>query len=130
MNYPLSNSKENIKSKSGKALNDINIEEVMSGNVTGEDIKISKETLKLQGKIAKENGREALGDNLDRASELVDIPDDELLNIYNMLRPYRSTEKELLDKAKEIKEKYGAINCSMLIEDSVKVYKTRGILRE
>ncbi|MEG2290993.1 MAG: diol dehydratase small subunit [Clostridium sp.] len=130
MNYPLSKSSLDIKSKSGKGLDDITIDEVIKGNITGEDIKISKETLKLQGDIAKSEGRKELGENFTRASELVDIPDEELLNIYNMLRPNRSSEEELLKKAEEIKVKYGAVNCSNLILDSVKVYKKRGILKK
>lgn len=130
MIYPLSKSGLDIKSKSGKGLDDITIDEVIKGNITGEDIKISKETLKLQGDIAKSEGRIELGENFIRASELVDIPDEELLNIYNMLRPNRSSEEELLKKAEEIKVKYGALNCSNLILDSLKVYKKRGILRK
>lgn len=130
MIYPLSQSDLEIKSKSGKRLEDITIDEVINGNVTGEDIKISKETLLLQGKIAEQSGREQLGENLKRASELVSIPDDELLKIYNMLRPYRSTELELLKKANELKEKYNAMKCSELIMDALKVYKRRGILKK
>ncbi len=130
MIYPLSQSDLEIKSKSGKRLEEITIDEVINGNVTGEDIKISKETLLLQGKIAEQSGREQLGENLKRASELVSIPDDELLKIYNMLRPYRSTELELLKKANELKEKYNAMKCSELIMDALKVYKRRGILKK
>lgn len=129
MIYPLSQSDLEIKSKSGKNLEDITIDEVINGNVTGEDIKISKDTLLLQSKIAKDSGREQLGENLKRASELVDVPDEELLKIYNMLRPYRSTELELLNKVKELKEKYNAVKCSELIMDALEVYKKRGILK-
>ena len=90
---------------------------------------ISKETLKLQGKIARQEGRTQLGENFERASELVDIPDEELLIIYNMLRPNRSTREELLNKAREIREKYNAVACSNLIIDAVNVYSKRGILK-
>lgn len=129
MKYPLSKSGIDIKSKSGKSIDQITIDEVINENITGEDIKISKETLKLQGEIAKQEGRQQLGENFNRASELVDIPDDELLIIYNMLRPNRSTREELLNKAKEIREKYNAVYCSNLIVDAVNVYSKRGILK-
>lgn len=129
MKYPLSKSGIDIKSKSGKSIDQITIDEVINENITGEDIKISKETLKLQGEIAKQEGRQQLGENFNRASELVDIPDDELLIIYNMLRPNRSTREELLNKAKEIREKYNAVYCSNLIIDAVNVYSERGILK-
>lgn len=129
MKYPLSKSDMDIRSKSGKTIEEITIEEVINGRVTGEDIKISKETLKLQGEIAREEGRVQLGENFERASELVDIPDEELLIIYNMLRPNRSTKAELISKAEEIRVKYNAINCSNLILDVVNVYSKRGILK-
>ena len=129
MKYPLSKSNVDIRSKSGKSIDQITIDEVINGRVTGEDIKISKETLKLQGKIARQEGRTQLGENFERASELVDIPDEELLIIYNMLRPNRSTREELLNKAWEIREKYNAIACSNLIIDAVNVYSKRGILK-
>lgn len=129
MKYPLSKNNVNIKSKSGKSLKEITVEEVINGKITGEDIKISKETLKLQGEIAKSEGRVQLGENFERASELVDIPDEELLIIYNMLRPNRSTKEELLNKAEEIRAKYNAIACSNLIVDAVNVYTRRGILK-
>lgn len=129
MKYPLSKSNVGIRSKSGKSIDQITIDEVINGRVTGEDIKISKETLKLQGKIARQEGRTQLGENFERASELVDIPDEELLIIYNMLRPNRSTREELLNKAREIREKYNAVACSNLIIDAVNVYSKRGILK-
>lgn len=130
MNYPLKDSGIDIKSKSGKSLKDITIDQVINGKVTGEDIKISKETLKLQGEIARKEGRTQLSENFERASELVDIPDEELLIIYNMLRPYRSTKEELELKAKELIEKYNSISCSKLILDAVNVYNQRGILKK
>lgn len=129
MKYPLSKSDIDIKSKSGKSIDQITIDEVINGRVTGEDIKISKETLRLQGEIARQEGRTQLGENFERASELVDIPDEELLIIYNMLRPNRSTKEKLLNKAKEIRDKYNAIACSNLIMDAVNVYSKRGILK-
>ena len=129
MKYPLSTSDIDLKSKSGKSIDQITSYEVINGRVTGEDIKISKETLRLQGEIARQEGRTQLGENFERASELVDIPDEELLIIYNMLRPNRSTKEELLNKAKEIRDKYNAIACSNLIMDAVNVYSKRGILK-
>lgn len=129
MTYPLSKSNKEIRSKSNKLLDEITIDEVIKGNITGEDIKISKETLRLQGDISVKEGRRQLGQNFYRASELVEVPDDEILKIYNMLRPYRSTEGELLEKAREIELKYNAKMCSDIILDALKVYKERGILK-
>ena len=43
MKYPLGEyEREKITSKTGKKLDDINLEEIKKGNITGEDIKISR----------------------------------------------------------------------------------------
>jgi len=129
--YPLSQSMppQQIKSKTGKSLEDINISNILDGKITADDIKISKETLIMQGEIAKEAGRPQLNDNFVRASELIDVPDKELLEIYEKLRPNRSTKSELLEIVKRLEEKYGASHCSKLVLDAIKVYEKRGILK-
>ena len=51
MQYPLGEyEKERITSKTGKKLTDITLDEVMKDHVSSDDIKISKEMLKAQGK--------------------------------------------------------------------------------
>ena len=52
---------------------------------------ISSETLLHQAEVAEQAGRRQLGENLRRAAELVPVPDDFLLQVYNALRPHRST---------------------------------------
>lgn len=124
--YPLS---QNTKSKTGKTLNEISIENILSGNISSEDIKISKETLLIQGNIAEQEGRKELKNNFVRASELVDIPDNELLRIYDKLRPNRATKEELMNIAKELISKYNAKLCANLIYETIEVYDKRGLLK-
>jgi propanediol dehydratase small subunit len=127
--YPLSKKASDvIKSKTGKLLDDINIESVMKELINSEDIKISKEVLALQGKIAENNGRPQMKDNFLRASELIDVPDELILKIYNMLRPNRSTKKELVAMALKLKNEYNAESCSHFILEAVRIYEKRGIL--
>lgn len=118
-----------VKSKTGKSLEDITIENILSGKVTPEDIKISKESLERQGKIAEKEGRPQIKENFERAGELVDVPDKLLLQIYDKLRPNRSTKKELLDIAEMLITKYGARNCANLVLEAAEVYEKRGILK-
>lgn len=129
--YPLSENMppEQIKSKTGKSLKDINIDNILHGKITADDIKISKETLIMQGHIAREAGRPQINDNFIRASELIEIPDKELLEIYEKLRPNRSTKSELLEIARKLEKKYGAIHCSKLVLDAMEVYEKRGLLK-
>ena len=129
--YPLSKnmSEEDIKSKTGKSIKDINIENILSGKVSSEDIKISKDTLKMQGDFANEQGKPQMKQNFTRASELVDVPDSELLRIYDKLRPNRSTKAELSSIAKDLLEKYNATECAKLIYEAIEVYEKRGLFR-
>ena len=129
MQYPLGeHEKEKITSRTGKKLTDITLDEVLKGHVAPDDIKISKEMLKAQGRVAKENGNAPMEKNFERAAELVDVPDDVILKMYDKLRPNRSTKLELVMMAKELLEKYNAKNCARLVMEAAEVYEKRGIL--
>lgn len=128
-NYPLGkNEADTITSKTGKKLSQITLEEVKRGNVTADDIKISSEMLKRQGQVAKEADNPQMQANFDRAAELVNVPDDVILNMYNMLRPNRSTKKQLILLAQELLEKYQAPHCAKLVLEAAEIYEKRGIL--
>ena len=128
MQYPLSTHMD-VLSKTGKKQSEITLEAVRKGKITPEDIKISKETLRLQSKAARESGRLHLAHNFERAAELVDIPDELLLEMYGKLRPYRSTKAELMSMAESLLSRYNAPICAKLVSDAAEVYEKRGILR-
>lgn len=129
MRYPLGEyAKDQITSKTGKRLDDINLDEVMKNHVGPDDIKISKDTLLAQGIVAKQNGNDPMEKNFERAAELVDVPDEVILKMYDKLRPNRSTKLELVNMAKELLEKYNAKNCAKLVLEAAEVYEKRGIL--
>ncbi|MBU3875808.1 diol dehydratase small subunit [Faecalicatena sp. AGMB00832] len=129
MQYPLGeHEKEKIASKTGKKLTDITLDEVMKNHVSADDIKISKDMLKAQGQVAKEAGNDPMEKNFERAAELVDVPDDVILKMYDKLRPNRSTKLELVLMAQELLEKYNAKNCARLVMEAAEVYEKRGIL--
>ena len=129
MRYPLGElEKEQISKKTGKKLTEITLDEVMKGHISSDDIKISKEMLKAQGQVAKETGNDPMEKNFERAAELVDVPDDVILKMYDKLRPNRSTKLELVQMAQELIEKYNAKNCARLVMEAAEVYEKRGIL--
>ena len=129
MRYPLGElEKEQIRSKTGKKLTEITLDEVMKGHISSDDIKISKEMFKAQGQVAKETGNDPMEKNFERAAELVDVPDDVILKMYDKLRPNRSTKLELVQMAQELIEKYNAKNCARLVMEAAEVYEKRGIL--
>lgn len=123
------NIENNIKSKTGKKLSDITMENVLNGYISLEDVKISRDTLLTQGRIAEEHGRPQIKKNFERAAELTEVPDGVILKIYEALRPNRSTKGELIAIADLLKSKYKAPECAQLVLDTVKVYEKRGILK-
>lgn len=128
--YPLGQKRSDlIKTKSGKGLNDINIENVLNGSITSDDIKITPEVLLYQAQIAESIGRHAFARNLRRAAELTVVPDARVLEIYNALRPYRSTKQELLDIANELETKYNAKISASLVREACEIYEKRNRLK-
>lgn len=129
--YPLSTKRpELLKTPTGKKLNDITLQGVLNGTVTPQDVRIAPETLELQAQIAESVGRVAFARNLRRAAELIAIPDDRILEIYNALRPYRSTKAELMAIADELDHKYNAKINAGFVREAAEVYETRGRLRQ
>ena len=130
-NYPLSeNMADKIKTPTGKPFNSLSYEKVISGDITADDMRISPETLEMQAQVAESGNREAFAGNLRRAAELISVPDDRLLEIYNALRPYRSGKQELLDIASELEQKYGARTAAALVREAADVYEQRGRLKK
>ena len=128
-NYPLGqNEADTITSRTGKKLSQITLDEVKKGNVTAYDIKISSEMLNRQGQVARDVDNPQMAANFQRAAELVNVPDDVILNMYNKLRPNRSTKRELLLLAQELLEKYQAPHCAKLVLEAAEIYEKRGIL--
>ncbi|MPN12517.1 Propanediol dehydratase small subunit [bioreactor metagenome] len=121
--------KDLIKTKTGKSLEGITIEEVLNGSVTPEDIKITPEVLLYQAEIAESVGRSQFATNLRRAAELTSVPDARVLEIYNALRPYRSTKQELLDIVDELENKYNAKMNARLVREAAEIYEKRGRLK-
>ena len=120
--YPLGEKHRSfIKSQSGISLKDIHMDSVMNGSVTSEDIKISKEVLILQAEVARADGKDQLAKNFIRSAELIDIPDDRILEMYNMLRPYRSTEEDMDGLANELATVYKANMCASLVRETKEV---------
>ena len=130
MRYPLGEYEaEQITSRTGKKLSDITLDAVKRGEIRADDIKISKDVLKKQGEVSLASGNEPMAINFERAAELVDVPDEVILSMYNKLRPHRSTKLELVMMADELLSNYNAKNCAKLVMEAAEIYEKRGILR-
>ena len=128
--YPLGKKHANtLKTPTGKSMNDITLDAVVSGEVGSEDVRITPETLEAQAQIAESVGRGVFAGNLRRAAELIAIPDARILEMYNALRPYQSTKAELMAMADELKTRYKAYQTAKLVEEAAEVYENRGRLK-
>ncbi|MDW6017099.1 propanediol dehydratase small subunit PduE [Vibrio plantisponsor] len=128
--YPLANKHPDwVKTSTGKTLDDITLANVLNGSVKSADMRITPEILRIQADIARSAGRERLAINFERAAELTAVPDDRVLEIYNALRPYRSTKGELIAISDELKSKYHATICSQYVREAADLYVERKKLK-
>lgn len=118
-----------VNAPTGKNVKEVTLEAAINGQVKPEDLRISPATLKAQGQIAASAGRPSIQSNFDRAAELTKIPDERVLEMYGSLRPYRSSEQELLDMADELENKYGAKICANFVREAATEYKKRKKLK-
>lgn len=130
VDYPLYEKRpELIKTQTGKFIDDINLENILSGKVTPADCRISAETLEYQAQIEDSAENPQVAANFRRAAEMTRIPDDRIIKIYNCMRPNVSTKQELLDIAEELETKYDAKINAALIREAAEVYEDRKMFR-
>lgn len=128
--YPLSEKRRDlVRTSAGRTLDQITLDAVMQGEVTAEEIRITPQTLEYQAQIAESIHRPQLAANMRRAAELTQIPDDRILEIYNALRPYRSTKTDLLAIADELEHQYNAVINANFVREAAEVYALRGRLK-
>jgi len=128
--YPLGEKRpELVKTINNKSLDDLTLESVLDGSVTPEDVRITADTLKMQAEIARAAGRGTIANNFERAAELTLVPDERVLEIYNALRPFRSSKEELEQIAAELETKYNATICAGFVRESASLYQERKKLK-
>lgn len=128
--YPLGTKRRDIlTSPRGIPFDELTLDNVEKGKVTFEDFSITPEVLKMQGDIAASAGRTQIALNFARAAEMTKVPDARILEIYNSLRPHRSTKEELTAIADELQNQYGACVCADFIREAADVYSRRKLLK-
>ncbi len=127
--YPLAETQpDKVIGQRGKALADITLDAVLAGDVTMEDLRITPHALKAQADIARAVDRPTLGLNFERAAELVDVPQDIIMQTYELLRPGRAkSRQQLLDQARLMRDGYGAERIARFIEEAAETYEQRGL---
>ena len=115
-----------IRALSGKPVDGLTVEAVRAGEAGLEDLRIHPDTLERQAVVAQEHGNPQLAANLRRAAELTRLPDDEVLAIYEALRPGRSTPAQLTGLAASLAAR-GLPRCAALVAEAADVYARRGL---
>ncbi len=129
--YPLSDhAAGKLQAGSGRPLSEITLEAVQNGELSPADLRIKAETLQAQAEIARQAGYAQLAANLMRAAELTNVPNEELLKMYDLLRPRRATFQELTTLAETLESRYHAPENGHFVREAAEVYQTRGLLRK
>lgn len=129
--YPIGDKRpELIVSQTGKAYKELTLDKLLAGQLTAEDLRIRPETLELQAQVADSVHRDAFGRNLRRAAELIAVPDARLLEIYNAMRPYKSTKEEFDAIADELTTKFNAPISAALVKEAGEVCYARKRTKE
>jgi len=122
--------RDNVRTFTGRSLQELSIEKIMAGELTAEDFRTSAETLREQANAAESGGYRQLAENLRRAAELTVISNEEVFEIYNQLRPGRSDCKALSALAARLETEYKATLTAALVREAAEVYRKRGIVGE
>jgi propanediol dehydratase small subunit len=127
--YPIAERRPDlVRTLGGRELSDLSVDAVLEGKIGLDDIRVTPEALRLQASVARAAGREKLAENFERAAELVLMPQEELLATYELLRPGRAGDADVLRKAAgRLKTLYGAVRVAALIEEAARAYAERGL---
>ncbi len=127
--YPLAETQpDDIIGTRGKRLSDITLDAVLAGGITMEDLRITPDALKAQAGISRDAGRPTLALNFERAAELVNVPQDFIMQVYELLRPGRAGSKQqILDAAATLRSVHGATRMADFVEEAAETYEARGL---
>lgn len=127
--YPLASKRPDLLvGPRGKKFDELTLEAVEKGDVVFDDFRITPQALEYQAQVAEAAKRPQVAANLRRAAELTKVPDARVLEIYNALRPHRSSKDELLAIAAELENQYGAKVCGEFVREAALVYEKRRLL--
>jgi propanediol dehydratase small subunit len=125
----MQNAADDLKAFSGKPLAEITLDAVEAGTLSADDLRIQAETLRAQAQVAEGAGYPQLAANLRRAAELTAVPNQEVLQIYDLLRPGRATYERLIQLAAYLEQTYQAAETGRFVREAAEVYRQRGLLK-
>lgn len=128
--YPLGETAgDDLQAASGRKLSGITLGAAAAGELSSADLQIKAETLRAQAEVARQAGYTQLAENLTRAAELTAVPNEELLKMYETLRPGRASHAEMLALAERLEQHYRAPVNAALVREAAQVYQARGLVK-
>ncbi|MDQ1628653.1 MAG: propanediol dehydratase small subunit [Actinomycetota bacterium] len=112
---------------SGRASEELTVDRLAREELATDDVRIHPDTLEHQAQVAEAHANPQLAANFRRAAELARVPDDQVMAMYEALRPHRSTGAELEDLARRLDD-HEAPRCAALVREAASVYARRGLL--
>lgn len=127
--YPLAERHPDwVEGARGRRLDEVTLEALERGELGMEDLRITPAALRQQAAIARAAGRPTLAQNFERAAEMVAIPQETVMQAYELLRPGRAKSKaELLEMAAGLRRDHGAERLAAFLEEAAAVYEKRGL---
>jgi propanediol dehydratase small subunit len=109
-------------------VSEFTVQNALDGKLGLSDLRMDPAVLAHQAVVAEEGGNPQLAENFLRAAELTLLDDEEVMGLYEALRPYRSS-AEQLDELRASLEQRGASRCAELVRQAADAYTRRGLLR-
>jgi propanediol dehydratase small subunit len=104
------------------------VDNAVDGKLGLADLRMDPAVLAHQAEVAERDGNPQLAENFRRAAELATIDDEQVMALYEALRPYRSTAEQLAELQAALTAR-GAARCAELVRQAAAVYARRGLLR-
>ena len=112
---------------SGRDAADLTLDRLAAEELGADDVRIHPDTLRFQAEVAERHGNPQLAANFRRAAELALLPEDEVMALYEALRPHRATAEQLEALAVRLDD-LPAPMCAALVREAAAVYARRGLL--
>lgn len=116
------------KGFSGRDAADLTLERLAREELAADDVRIRPETLVRQAEVAEAHANPQLARNFRRGAELALMSEQDVLALYEALRPHRATAEELEALAGRL-DGVPAPLCAALVREAATVYVRRGLLR-
>jgi propanediol dehydratase small subunit len=113
----------------GRPLDELDMRAVLAAEVTTEDFRISAETLHCQADLVEAAGYRQLAESFRRAAELTRLSNEQVFEIYNTLRPGRTTYQRLTSLAEQLEGELDAPLNAALVREAAEAYLERGLVQ-